>query len=713
VTRAEIEAVFRIDGPFSKREGYEVREKQVELSGEIFDAIENKRILMAEAGTGIGKSLAYIIPALVHAEAPIVISTNTKALQDQLVEKDIPAAIQSLGLADTNVCLAKGKSNFMCLAKVAAATDGVLTDFNGYETKFMSELINDENYDTTNGIVQGVESEFDIPQGLWPRISCDDTCVGDKCSFYAKCYFYRMRERLKSAKIIVCNHHLLAADLAIKIEVGFDADVVLPAYKILIVDEAHNLEDIIARTLGNSFTSRGIFSMLTHLAKDMKHGLLSSVGRIVPSLSCHSGFNTARVNRLLDEATIVTLTTHREIDTAFGAFQEKCRQLRVTQIAHDAPAHNVVVQFLTQILPSVQDLSIKLDEVGESVMVQSTSYPEKINLIMSDFSKSRKTASNLVSRIQSFLNVSEENEVKWVDIQTMQEGVKFNNLPIVVAHRINTELLDQLTSAVFLSATLTAYSYVDKSQLRNAFWYYGSRLGVYFQAQERVSFFIAPSPFDYERNAALLLPTVNSNPNAPTFIAEIAPQIQEVCEASDGGVFVLFTSHATLKDCYDRIGPKLERQGYTVVSQHNTRGKERMLSEFRSASKPILFGNATFWEGVDVPGSALRCVVLVKIPFPSPGDPLVKARMEVIERQGGSSFDHYMVSEAVIKFKQGFGRLIRTKTDRGVVVVFDNRLYTKGYGAYFIRALPRLPVYQGTEVPAVVSRFLHPKQAAS
>jgi ATP-dependent DNA helicase DinG len=626
----EVEALLGPGGRLSRLlPGWEHRPEQLALAREVERAFRERHTLVAEAGTGTGKTLAYLVPAALSGRK-VVISTATKTLQDQLYLKDLPLVREGLGL-DVRTTLVKGRANYLCLHRLerverepsllGSDADAALAQVHAWAARTET----------------GDRAELALPDDFsgWPRLSTTrETCLGVRCPLHEACFVTRLRARAEASEIIVVNHALFFADLALRTSRG-NGEGVLPRYEAVIFDESHTLEDAATEYFGVGVTS----FRFEDLARDAQVALEPQDDR--------AGMLAALALKVRGQAEALFSSAPR----ALGFVSESA--IRLT--------------------PSLlRPLGQKVEEVLEglaalSAFAAGAEEPELQSLA--------RRSSELCAELDFVRRADSVDHVYWAEGRG--RGVALRAAPISVAEALQEKLYGAVDTLVFTSATLRA---------GNSFGYFLRRLGLLDEAGEPVhplAQLAVPSSFDYARQAALYLPTHLPEPNEPGFVQSVAAEVLSLTELTGGRAFVLFTSLRNMEAVHALLA---ERLPWPVLKQGDA-PKHALLEAFR-AGPSVLFASHSFWEGVDVPGPALSLVVMDKLPFASPGHPLTAARIEQLEAHGEEPFSAYQLPEAALALRQGFGRLIRTRADRGIVALLDVRVSRRAYGRQLVQSLP-------------------------
>ena len=629
---------------------YEFRRGQLQMAQAIEQAIEERRHLVVEAGTGTGKTLAYLMPAI-RSGKRVIISTGTKNLQEQLFYKDVPFLEQALypdGSRRLSVCYMKGRANYLCRKKLYDLTDQPV----------LSGLDEIEHYRAISAWEQttqtGDRAELaTIPEAsaLWHKLDARaDTCLGQKCSAWEKCFITEMRRRAMESDIVIVNHHLFFADLGIKRQAEGAPDAgILPDAGVVIFDEAHELEDVAGSYFGISVSA----ARVEELCRDIE-GSLQRNRMYTASLS--GAIKTLR------ERSAFFFSLLPEGDGRF-AFENRREFLEENGDEFVALQHGLV-----RISAEIENLSPKPEEMFGFV----------------------RRAQELHVQLGFVLENEDKNTVFWIERRRTgreKSHVSLQATPINVGPVLSEALWSQLETAVLTSATLA---------VGGGFDYIRSRLGV-----EHARDLVLASHFDYQSQALFYVPPDLPDPRTPQFAAKAAERIRRLLEITRGRAFVLFTSYAQMRDIYQRLLGETE---FPLLLQGDA-PKTALLEEFRATPNCVLFATSSFWQGVDVQGEQLSCVIIDRLPFAVPSDPVVAARVKSIDERGGNAFFEYQVPSAVITLKQGFGRLIRSLHDRGLVALLDNRILKKAYGRAFVESLPN---YRRTTDLQVVENWFLP-----
>jgi ATP-dependent DNA helicase DinG len=687
----EIAGILAPNGPISfAHPAYEDRPMQRDLAVAIARAYNDGGVAVLEAGTGTGKSVAYLIPAIKWAlqnRERTVVSTNTINLQEQLVRKDLPFLRQALG-EQFRFALVKGRGNYISIrrAKLAEQTQTVL--FEEMQQNSLSAVM-EWMKTTKDGSLQDLP--FTPTAEVWDEVVSDsDVCLRAKCPHFEQCFYQKARRDAAAADIVVANHSLLFSDLAVRRAAGnYTAAAVLPPYKRVILDEAHNLEDAATEHLGATVTRRGVLRVLNRLDKRGK-GLLSAFENRLMSghddiLQNDALRQIAALRPSIENARENATTLFQFIDDLTIRAEDGVLRLQEDFATSSEWVHGMDVTY-GNVLVLLDEIARKLVQLRDTVMVDrswSDTLTEQLVELQGATARVRGLADGL--RLVFGTPSGDVALVRWLERRGGREvNLAARAAPVEIAEALRDALFDKIETAVLTSATLAT---------RDGFSFVRRRLGVTNGLRVREAVF--PSPFDYEEQTMIVVPTdlpaPGSSEDHPQLHARTAEIVLDFAEISDGGIFVLFTSYRALKTVAAILRKAgVERRWPLFVQGESARAS--LLESFVLSGRGILLGVSSFWEGVDVPGDPLRGIILTKLPFKVPTEPLTAARIEAIEREGGNSFMEYVLPHAALRLKQGFGRLIRATTDRGAVALLDRRILEKGYGRYFLGTLPQAPV---------------------
>jgi len=625
---------------------YEERPQQRDLAAAVDRTMREGGRLLAEAGTGVGKSFAYLVPAIAAAAdrgERVVIATHTIALQEQLLGKDVPF-LSGILPAEFSVVLAKGRGNFLCLRRMNLSLRSGGTLFEGEQEERELARIAGWSDTTDDGSRQGLPF---VPDGrVWSRVNAEaGNCMGRSCEFYERCFYQAGRRRIQNANILVANHHFLFADMALR-KAGAQ---LLPDFQHLVLDEAHAVEEVAGEYLGLRVSRGAVHYVLRQLATPQGRGLLHAA--IAP-----------------DEAIAAVGEARVAADAFFDAVDAWCRKGEPTN-------HRLTERGLFPL-----DAAAALDRLGEHVQDLARDEPAKDRA--QEMTARGARCSDLADAMRTLVGLGREGHVHWAEPDL--EGSRNTALvsaPVDVGPDLEEHLWSRLKGVVLTSATLSVGGEAGFRPL-------ASRLGL-----GETEDLVLGSPFRWREQAKLLVDTTLPDPRAGDEYEDALPDaVLRHVARTQGHAFVLFTSFQSLERCHAACATALRTAGHTVLKQGEGLQRTKMLEEFRRSPFPVLFGTDSFWEGVDVPDNVLRNVIICRLPFAVPTHPLQEARTQAIRDRGGDAFGEYALPQAILKLKQGFGRLIRSGSDRGIVVVLDRRLATMRYGRAFLAALPDLPV---------------------
>lgn len=688
--------------------GFEPRLQQQKMMANVIDAYNRGQIALIEAGTGTGKSLAYLIPAMIWAarcNERTVISTHTITLQEQLIHKDIPHLLEALNL-QLKVVLVKGMNNYICLRKLEDA-QGELLLFPSEEKEEINKIA-----EHLPKAVDGSRSELPfIPSsGVWDRVGAEaEACLHHECPHYQQCYFYKARKHAQDAHLLVANHHLLFADLMKRADnENYDDIAIMPAYKRIILDEAHHIEDIATEYFAARLNRLELMKTLGKLAVEKNAAspgkLFALKERIQLAFNKTPSRDASQIlNKLTIEIPALRHHLNEKAHQAFDSFAhfigkiklpfdqeekgslQKENKLRILDQHHKHPHWNEEIvpqaQHLIESLKTYQQAinSVEIDlKLINNERLQEQTKSTRVDILA--LTSRLESAASLLSHFFSpKLNPA---KVRWMEAQNYRSLVNVHlvDADLDVSEALAEFLFSKFPSIILCSATLTS---------NQQFTFFRERLGLVSKRLpgRTITENIYDSPFDFRRQAMLAVPTEMPPPNHPDFNETAIENIWKAIEACRGQAFVLFTSYSMMQSCYEALAKRLEAHRYPLFKQGDD-NRRSLLTKFKNTSRAVLFGTDSFWEGVDVAGDALRCVIIVKLPFQVPNEPIIQARTEAIIEKGGDPFTEYAVPNAIVKFKQGFGRLIRQRSDRGCIICLDTRLVFKNYGKLFLNSLP-------------------------
>jgi ATP-dependent DNA helicase DinG len=687
------------DGLFAQRfPGFEYRSQQVDMLRAVATALSEQQHLMVEAGTGTGKSIAYLLPAVSFGHLNgerVVVSTNTLNLQDQLFLKDVPD-LQALLPFEFRAVVLKGRSNYLCQRRLAALRKAGVSSLD--ELRMLAKVLV-----WVPSTQTGERSELFMPnyaeQALWGKVSAEsDTCTLDRCRFRerGRCFFYRARRSAERAHLIIVNHALLLSDVAVE-------NRVLPDYGYLIVDEAHHLEDSVTRQLSFHADERAVERILSEMARPV--GVKRYVGFLSDVLTQCRGAIPAqewtRLEGLVSQLQQQLKEAHVSVRSFFNTLDDFLREhgprrgdydqrLRLTSGLRVQPAwSNVEITWdnlSSQLHPVLQDLERLCGALSEL-----DGYDIRdLEGMVQDCVGYMARLGDMREQINACIAEPSAGAIHWASVSVRDERVTLHTAPLHVGSLVQRHLFHAKESVILTSATLTT----DRS-----FDFLRDRLGAWDVDELAVG-----SPFDFENSTLLYLPTDIPEPSQPYYQKTVEEALLSLCRATGGRALVLFTSYYQLRNTSRAISNRLADDGIVVYQQGSGTSRVQLLENFRTTPRSVLLGTRSFWEGVDVAGQALSALVIVRLPFSVPDDPVFAARSATFD----NPFAEYAVPETILRFRQGFGRLIRTKTDRGVVVVLDKRVLTKSYGPLFLNSLPECTTARASlaRLPEAANRWL-------
>lgn len=634
----KIENILGENGILAKNlKDYEYRDCQIKMAKSIEKAIDEQKILIVEAGTGTGKSLAYLIPFIYWTkknDKKVIICTYSIALQEQLIKKDLPFLLKILEV-DIKFALCVGDENYLCLRKF-----NQIRNYGFFDTKeevYVYSEISSWAKETETGLRS--ELKFKPPQNIWLKLCRESQlCFGKKCEYKNKCFYLKAKKKQFDAQILISNHHLFFANLASDYQI-------LPSFDAIVFDEAHNLEDIATSYLGKEISNTDIYFLLNAIYNSkINKGFITKLS-----------INEKIKSKIKEQIAVAEFA----IKDFFSDILNKFKNKKNIRLKKNNLIFNSIKEPLIHLINELKEISTNIKE-EENL--------KEIKYYITRCKEINKTIEFIFNKITSL-------NVHWIEILNKSgfEKVILHSNPLNVTDELKTKIFDKIAPIILTSATLTT---------NNSFDYIKSRIGL-----NNTEEIILSSPFDYKKQVILYLPQNISDPNLEPekYQKEIGREIVNLLKITDGKTFILFTSYDMLNKVFVRV--KEELKDYTHLKQTDFSAYQA-IEEFKTKEKNVLWGVATFWQGVDIPGQTLECVIMTKLPFAVPDDPIIEARIEYLKKQNMNPFLNYQVPQAIILTRQGFGRLIRRKSDIGIVSLLDPRIKTKMYGKLFLNSLP-------------------------
>ncbi len=682
--KIDIKPYFEKNGLLSQCfKEFEYRDEQLHMAEHIEKGLNDEKKVVVEAGTGTGKTLAYLIPSIqwaVENGKKVIISTNTINLQEQLLNKDIPI-VKKIMQKDFKYLLVKGRGNFLCNRKHAnllSMKPADLEEFSQDQKKQFEALIN-WGKETRTG--DKSELYFEVDYTVWEYFQSEtDICAGSRCPYKSECFFLKSREEKKKADILIANHHIFFSDLAIRKEIGFNTDYsILPEYGLVVFDEAHNIQKVARDYFSYEVSKYGFtkaMNQIHNISNNKKHK--GQLEILLQYLKKRNYEDKEVVEKLLENDVRIN---HNNLFKAGRDYFD-----RLIEIFSKGQVGSISFRIKKDEIMASSFYSM-LNDVKENFMLEFNTYlrtarkiitslkdTEDNDGIINDFSKYIERLETFFENFKFINNLDDEEFIYWVEVNNKKSNSKLVATPLNIDGELSENLYSNLKQLIFTSATIA---------VENNFDYFKKSIGLEEETYDK----IIASPFDYDRQMKVYIPSGLPDPNDRNFLDEIEPLLKKMILKTKGRTFVLFTSYKSLNYMYYMLREELEENGINFFIQ-GMYPRTKLVEMFKNSDSPVLFGTDSFWEGVDVKGEKLVSVIIVKLPFKVPSDPVTEAIIETYELQGKNPFIEYQIPESVIKFKQGIGRLIRSKEDRGIITILDNRIVTKRYGKYFLDSIP-------------------------
>lgn len=676
----DIKPYFEEKGLISQHfKEFEYRAEQLHMASLIEEGLNSEKKVIVEAGTGTGKTMSYLIPGIewaVKNKKRIVFSTNTINLQEQLLNKDIPLVKKILGY-DFKYMLVKGRGNYLCNRKYYNHLMGERPDMSEYSISQKNQYAEILKWGGVTESGDRSELTFEVDSSIWESFQSEtDICAGNRCQYRGECFFFKVRDEKKKADVLITNHHLYFTDLAIRKEIGFSTEYsILPEYHSIVFDEAHNVEKV-ARDYFSYEVSKLSFVKLLNKIENRENrkknqGVLGIVEKVCKDQKSESGV------KLIQELRTAHQELAKEVKNYFNEiiqlFTSEKQETASIRLKSKEPEHRNHIDRLTYLTKEFMIVYNRYSRIAKQLIKVLRDLEDEDGNI-NELIRYLERCEDMANTLKAIDGMEDEEAVYWVDVNRRKGYAKRVATPLKIDSELQKNLFINLKTIIFTSATIA---------IGNSFKYFKDSIGL----NERCVEGVIHSPFDYDEQMHVYLPNDLPDPNSREFTIEATNFLAGLLTATEGRCFVLFTSYSILNFVYYSLRDELQKQGIEFFV-HGTAPRTQLVEMYKRAEKPVLLGTDSFWEGVDIKGEKLSSVVIVKLPFKVPNDPITEAIIENLTQQGKNSFTEYQIPEAVIKFKQGIGRLIRSKTDFGSITILDNRVTTKKYGEFFKEAIP-------------------------
>ena len=679
------EKIFGHGGAFEKHiPTYEYREEQLLMAQKCSEVLKDDKILVCEAGTGVGKSFAYLVPSIVFSllnKDRVIVSTNTKNLQEQIFFKDLPV-LHDLFRSSFKAVLLKGRNNYICRNRYERFLNHPEDNLSDDEYDKFMPLIYWADRTVTGDIEENNGFKMGVSRFLWNKLRSDKGfCSGKKCPKYSSCYLQNVRKSAFKSDLVVINHSLLFSDMA-------SENAVLGSYTHLVIDEAHNVENSATKYLGYEFNYFMMKNLLNRINYNNRQGINIRIERMLPYLKTDKDTVSTLNEQLIEKAKSTHDQTKKVFDLASDSVLSKytgeSQFINIKNRYYDisevlmSETENAALKFLFEDLLSILR---RLDSIFN---MEAEKDPEKDD-ISAEIKSVLSQAEEVSEAYGFFLNSNRENFVFWYEATASpgKENIYLYAAPLNVSELLKSDLYDNMKSIIFTSATLT---------IESRFKYMLKKLGLDEYGDDRIETLMLGTPFDLRSQLEIIAPSFIASPkNAAVYEKDIAAILKHLCEEHDNGTLVLFTSYYQMNNIFSSIKSHFVKKDRILAVQNKDTSRTNLIKQFRSVRNSFLLGTDSFWEGIDVPGEALHTLVISKLPFAVPTEPVVQARTEELEKNGIDSFMGYSVPETILKLKQGIGRLIRHRNDRGIILILDSRVVNTRYGRAFLNSLPVEP----------------------